>query len=286
MDFNQFLQGLPAPAWGLAGTIVGTVAGAYGTLRATKVTNSSNDRRFERQLEHDAAQNSKDRAAALRRDVYLTAAEQLAEISGFLGQLASFDPTDTKAISAGMLGFFKATAKVSLVASERTREKVTELSGAYGKLFIELLVDASNAHQTKININVNRDAYRAINAERTRIVSAMQDTNENAESKYKFEALSNSFNRMNARSEELTAEFLDLSDKHNDALAAYAASTADKLSGLSELQVEASALLRAEFDLDVDVETMKTQSREQSAKAREAGKAFFDKLRKIREGDS
>lgn len=147
---------------GLAGAIVGAVAGAYGTLRATKIANRSNDARFRRQLEHEAEQKSKDRAAVLRREVYSNAAEEIAGINGFLGQLATIDPTNSKLMSAGMLGFFKATAKVSLVASESMRKKVTELSGAYGRLFMELMSDASEAHRFKSDITVNRRTYEMI----------------------------------------------------------------------------------------------------------------------------
>lgn len=286
MSVIQFLQGLPAPAWGLAGAIVGAFAGAYGTLRATKITNRSNDMRFEKQLEHDAEQKSKDRAAVLRRDVYLKAAEEIAEINGFLGQLASIDPTDIKAMSGGALGFFKATAKVSLVASEAARKKVAELSGAYGKLFIELMSDAREAHTLKVDINVNRGLYDTINSERMRILSAMRDANENSESKYKFEALSRSFDSTAKQLDETSNEFSKLSDRHNDALVAYGVSTARKIAELAELQAEVTALLRTEFDLDVDIEGMKAQFKEQSAKALETGEVFFSSLTKMHKDDA
>ncbi|MEO6104283.1 MAG: hypothetical protein ABIP44_11700 [Pseudoxanthomonas sp.] len=297
MNIIEFLQGVPAPAWGLAGAIVGAFAGVFGTLRATRITTRNGDARLERQLkhddarfkgqlEHDAEQKSKDRAAVLRREVYLKAAEEMAAINGLLGQLASVDPTDAKAMSEGMLGFFKATAKVSLVASESTRKKVAELSGAYGKLFIDLMSDASEAHRLKIDINVNRGAYETINIERMRIVAAMRDANENADSKYKFEALSNSFDSTAVQVDGISAEFSELSDKHNDALAAYGVSTGRKIAGLIELQAEVAALLRGEFDLDVDVEAMKAQFKEQSEKALATGDEFFTKLKAMRDEDA
>ena len=286
MNFIQFLQDVPAPAWGLAGTIVGAIAGTYGTLRATNISNNSSDARFKRQIEHDAEQKSKDRSAVLRREVYLRAAEETAEINGFFGQLAAIDPTNTKAMSVGVLGFFKATAKVSLVANEVTRKKVTELSGAYGKLFMELMSDASEAHRLKIDMNINRGTYEATSGERVRILAAMRDANENADSKYKFEALSRSFESTAEQIDKVSSEFSELAEKYNDALEEYGRSTTRKIHGLAELQAEVSALLRAEFDLDVDVEEMKTQFLEQSAKSLEAGAEFFSKIRKMRVEDA
>ncbi|MDC7806729.1 hypothetical protein PQS31_07850 [Luteimonas sp BLCC-B24] len=283
MKVIEFLQGVPSPAWGLAGAIVGAIAGAYGTLRATKTTNQSNDARFEKQLEHDATQKSKDRAASLRRDVYLKAVEEVAAINGLLGQLSTVDPTNTKYISEGMLEFFKAMAKASLVANEHAREKVSELSGAYGRLIIELMADANEAHQLRVDINVNRESYEVMHAERSRILAAMRDANESKDSKYKFEALSRSFDSVITHIEELSVEFLALNEKHINALAAYAASTANKISGLADLQAEVSALLRSEFDLDVDAEAMKAQFKRQSESARATGEEFFTRLKAMRE---
>ena len=216
----------------------------------------------------------------------MKAAEEMAAVNGFLGQLATIDPTDTKAVSEGMLGFFKATAKVSLVASEKTRKKVTELSGAYGQLFIDLMADASEAHLLKTDININREAHETINIERTRILAAMRDANESVDSRYKFEALSRSFDSTTMQVDKLSAEFSELADKHNDAISAYGASTARKIASLVDLHAEVAALLRSEFDLDVDAEAMKAQFREQSDNALATGDRFFSKLEALRGQDA
>ncbi|ALN87910.1 hypothetical protein LC55x_4662 [Lysobacter capsici] len=45
------------------------------------------------------------------------------------------------------------------------------------------------------------------------------------------------------------------------------------------MQAEVSALLRSEFDLDVDVDNMKRQAREQVFQATQAMDGFFKKLK-------
>lgn len=276
MSFVEFLRDIPAPAWGLGGAIVGVV----GTLGASLLSNGASNKRFDRQLRHDAEQKAKDRAAEMRRKVYLDAAEQLVAVNAFLGQLASLDATDANAISAGMLDFFKATARVALVASENTRMKVAELSGAYGRLFMELMSTASEAHRLKIDINVNREGFASLNLERARLISAMRDANENVETKYKFESLSRSFERTADSIDEISTEFSELSEKHHNALIAYGVAAGGRISQLAELQAEVSALLRQEFDLDVNVERMKAQFRDQSSKAVDSGNEFFAHLSK------
>ncbi len=282
MSFIGFLQGVPAPAWGLAGAIVGVL----GTLVATKISNNSNDRRFENQLKHDAEQKSKDRAAQLRRSVYLKAVAELVGINAFLGQLAAADPTDTNSITKGATGFFKAMGRVSLVASERTREKVTDLSGAYGELFMELMADASVAHQLKIDINLNRQIYENLNMERIRIISAMREVNESNDTKYKFESLSNSFESTIQPIGEISEEFKELSNRHQDSLASYGTSATKKISRLSNLHAEVSVLLREELDLDTDIERMKSQLREQASKMAKTLEMYYARLREAWGGGS
>jgi len=281
MDFIEFLQNVPAPAWGLAGAMVGVV----GTLCAVLLTNRSTNSRFEQQLKHEAEQKSKDRAAELRRTVYLSAVEDLVAINSFLGQLAVVDPTNPENFANGVSGFFKSSARVSLVASEGARQKVAELTGAYGRMFLDLMVDASEAHRLKIDVNVNRQGYQDLHLERMRLIAAMRDANENVESKYKFEALTNSFDGTTKQMADLSAEFSELSDMHNIAIADYGALAVRKIAKLAELQAEVSALLRQELDLEVDLEGMKAQFREQSGKAIEAGDAFLAKLKRIQEAD-
>lgn len=281
MDFIEFLQNVPAPAWGLAGAMVGVV----GTLCAVLLTNRSTNSRFEKQLKHEAEQKSKDRAAELRRTVYLSAVEDLVAINSFLGQLAVVDPTNPENLANGVSGFFKSSARVSLVASEGARQKVAELTGAYGRMFLDLMVDASEAHRLKIDINVNRQGYQDLHLERMRLIAAMRDANENVESKYKFEALTNSFDGTVNKMADLSAEFTELSGMHNTAIADYGALAVRKIAKLAELQAEVSALLRQELDLEVDLEGMKAQFREQSGKALEAGDTFLAKLKTIRETD-
>lgn len=272
-----FLQNVPAPAWGLAGALVGVL----GTLGATLLSNGSNDKRFAQQLQHDADQKAKDRAVETRRGVYLEAVEKLVAVGTFFGQLAVRDPTNIDEMSVEMTQFLAATSKVSLIAGERTRQKVSELSGVYSSLFIELMSDASEAHRLAIDIGVNRDSYERLKDERSRLLSAIKDANENSESKYRFESLSKSFDSTVKPMGEVSEEFSRLNQQRSVALEKYAASTTQKMSEMIELQAEALALLREEFDVDVDVDQMKVQFRSQSERSRTAAAALFEKLRNL-----
>ena len=275
----QFLQEIPGAVWGVIGTAIGVI----GTLSATYLSNSSNDDRFDRQLTHDAQEKAKDRAAELRRSVYLDAADQLIAVNAFLGGLASVDPTDKRALTDGLLGFMTATSRVQLVATEETRRRVAELSDIYGVMFFELMADASNAHLLQCDIKINRDSYDNLHLERLRLIAAMRDFNENIESKYIFDALSKSLDRTTPQIEKIMAEYVALTAKQNLALTSYGASLGEKMRGLAEILTEVTALLRKELDNEVDLEQMRIDSKLRLEKVKRAAGSLMVRFKEIQE---
>ncbi|MEI2431625.1 hypothetical protein RDV84_10635 [Lysobacter yananisis] len=276
MDFIGFVNGIPAPLWGLAGTVVGV----FGTLGANFLSNRSNDKRFVRQLAHDATQKAKDRAMQLRREVYLTAVDEVVAVGELLGRLAVLDPTDSVALTSKFNSFARACSRVQLVASERSRFKIAELSGAYAGIFLELMGEASVAHKLKMEIDINREKYGDLQSERTRLIAAMRDVGELKDSKHHLGSLLRSFDSTTSPLEIVATEYLILSDKHNNALTAYGAMVGVKMAEVMGLQAEVTALLRSEFDLDVDLDSIKRQAEEQRQRVLQASEAF---LRRVKE---
>lgn len=110
-DLISFLQSIPDVIWsGLIASVL--------TLSGVLISNSSNTSRLKLQLQHDAGQKTTERIAALRRDVYLQAAEELTKANTYLGSLSQIDLAKTNA-SEGMQGFFGAAAKLQLVAEPK-----------------------------------------------------------------------------------------------------------------------------------------------------------------------
>ncbi len=288
MTIGQFLETIPSELWVLLGAVlgvVGTLLAGLLSLAASHFANASSDRRFEKQLTHDALEKSKDRAAELRRSVYLNASDQLIAVNGFLGGLATADPTDKHALTHGLLDFMTATSRVSLVATEETRRRVTELSDAYGVLFFELMADASDAHLLQGDININRESYESLHLERLRLIAAMRDFNETTESKFKFDALVASLDRTTPQIEAIGAEYKLLADRQNKALTAYGKKVGEKMTGLADILTDVTALLRKELDNEVDLERMKVDSKARLEKVKTAATGLFDKFEEIQKSD-
>lgn len=274
MWIGELLQATPAAAW----SVIGVGIGVIGTLGATFLSNRSNDSRFDKQLVHDATQKAKDRAAELRRSVYLDASDQLIAVNGFMGGLASMDATDKSALTSGLIDFMSATSRVGLVADEITRKKVGELSSAYGQMFFQLLTEASKAHGLQGSIKVNRGVYKRLSREQIRLLAAMRDANENKESKFIFESIWESSEMIAKQIKENSDEYAALTDKQNALLMEYGRIVAVKMAAVTELQAEVSTLLRQELDLDIDLEQMKQEFKGQSQTAKNAAEVFYEKL--------
>ena len=91
----------------------------------------SNNRRLRFQLKHESIERERERAADLRRDVFLPAAEELTKAMSFLSGLPRADLRKINPVE-GVQGFFAASAKLHLVADERTAGPVAEFSAALG----------------------------------------------------------------------------------------------------------------------------------------------------------
>lgn len=126
----NFIQSIPDVVWS-------AVIASILTLSGVLISNWSNTNRLKLQLRHDAAQKTTERTAALRRDVYLQAAEELTRANSYLASLPQADLTKTNA-AEGLQGFFAAAAKLQLVAEPKTALLVDQIVAEYGELLLRV----------------------------------------------------------------------------------------------------------------------------------------------------
>ena len=124
----EWLRSIPDVIWsGVVASII--------TLTGVFISNSSNTRRLRLQLHHDAVERQKERVNALRRDVYLKAAEEISRANSYLASLTQLDVTKSN-VADGLKEFFAISAKLQLVAEPKTALLVNDLTAAYGELDI------------------------------------------------------------------------------------------------------------------------------------------------------
>src|SRR5712692_2722303 len=72
IELASLVESIPSTFWGV-------VIGAFFTLGGVHLTNRANYRRLKLQLEHDRTLKNVERELALRKDIYLAAAEAISE---------------------------------------------------------------------------------------------------------------------------------------------------------------------------------------------------------------
>jgi hypothetical protein len=165
-----FLKSIPDVIWS------GVIASVL-TLSGVLISNRSNTNRLKLQLQHDALEKAKERTAALRREVYLRAVEELVKVNAHLAGLPQIDLTKTN-LGDGLQGFFSAAARLQLVAEPKTALLANQLVAEYGELVFKLMTHLVPVGRAKSDIQIADDLYSKAQAEVNRILSEMTRLNE------------------------------------------------------------------------------------------------------------
>src|SRR5580698_1466183 len=118
--------------------IWGALIAALVAFTSTMLSNRNSRKQLRMQLTSDALQQDRERAMALRRDVYLPAAEAIARCQGALGQLTDVN-ADQKAVAHQLVVDLATFAKIHLVASEPTIIALMTYQKAFMPAYVELL---------------------------------------------------------------------------------------------------------------------------------------------------
>lgn len=186
MNIALLFQSVPDVIWS------GIIASAL-TLSGVLISNRSNTTRLKTQLTHDREEKAKERMLSMRREVYLTATEELVKLNASLASLPQQDFTKGN-LGERFVGFQAASARLQLVAEPKTTLLAMRLSSTYGELLLELTHLLLALGRAKSDIQIADDMYTAANNEVLRILSAMTQHNETGKpDQQAFDALQRSF---------------------------------------------------------------------------------------------
>lgn len=223
------------------------------TLLGVMLSNWSNTRRLVKQLSHDSVEKERDRINALRKDVYLRAAEEAAKVSSYLGKIPQLDPSKED-IADGLAEFFGVAAKLQLVSQPETSSLAGELVTRYGEILMVLLTKASPIHNLNADIRIASDFYDRNQAEVSRAVAEMTKMNESGEKNpARFAALERSFESAQKAADHFHAERLGAYAQHRVAMREYMITLFQEVRSVARLQMELSAAIRGELNLTTDM---------------------------------
>lgn len=233
------------------------------TLGGVLVSNRSNTKRLRIQLQHDAAEKSKERTATLRRDVYLQAVEELTKANNHLATLPQCDPTKTN-LGDGFQGFFGAAAKLQLVAEPKTALLVNELVATYGEVVLRLMAQLSPLHNTRSDISINDDLYNKTQAQVDRVLAEMAKFNEAAQvDDAIFAALRRSFDGYQTQATKYATDRSAAWDKFNSLNVTFVKQLLKEMRAIGEQQIPVLIEIRRDLGLTTELDAFRRQMESQ-----------------------
>ncbi|MFJ2387649.1 hypothetical protein [Pseudomonas koreensis] len=255
-EIKAIIDTIPAPIWG----IIGTVFGAILTLTAALIVNSGNNKRLKIQLHHDQKEKNTDRMNAMRREVYMDAIAEMIKVGRYLGDLPNTD-TSNKSMSSDLQDFYVAAAKLSLVSSDETQKAVDALGIEYSKLIFTLMQRVIPLHAASFEIKLHTKYFDEFMTSVTRVSAEITNFNEAARTEQNvFAALERSFNFFMSQAKAQEAQRSAAYVRFNELHAEYNRLLMLDMRQISLLQVEVLIAIRRDLGVSTDEQHLRNRA--------------------------
>ncbi|WP_290595056.1 hypothetical protein [Arenimonas sp. SCN 70-307] len=135
--------------------------------------NASNTKRLRLQLEHDGEQKTKDRLAALRREIYLRAPREMARAINYLGRLPYRDLAEI-GDDEGISGFSEVAAQISVLSDLPTVAAVNSLNITLAHHLIDAIRSLDKLQSLRVDIALRQDRFNFVTNELQRMQADQQ----------------------------------------------------------------------------------------------------------------
>ena len=265
----------------IPGTFWGVIIGGFFTLSGIILTNRAHDRRMQLQLADDRKLKNREREMALRKDIYLAAAEAASAGLLAVGRFANLDIPHDK-LTEGYLDKAPSITKVHIIANEETVRAVSNFSIELNAAFLRLSVKRFQLVAQKQQIGFLRAQVDVSIKENARTLELQRQYNiEGLTDPRKWHVLQQNFEFERARGEQLRqeADTLDASliPRQLEFMEEVCAETLQ----LGHLLTPPLFAIRKELELLIDETEFRRISEEATAKQVESLKEFMRDLQSL-----
>lgn len=251
-EIFQVIKEIPDVIW--SGVIAALIA-----LTGVWLSNVSNNSRLNLQLRHDADEKSKERIYSLRSSVYLIVAEYIETTNIHLSTLSGRDLTRLD-MSMELQAIGGAMAKLKLVAGAETSKIATELSNAFGSVFLKLLTCLAPVQEEKTQIEIHDKLYREATDEAKRIQHEIDKIVQNGDLDYlKYQALDSALKFKLEQSSDYAGIRSEAYKKHNVKLQEFNSHLMLEMKGVTEIQLRLMISARNDLGLASDLKELRRQ---------------------------
>ncbi len=277
LEFVSFLEKFPPAFWGV-------VVGSFFSLGGVVLTNRANDRRMQAQLAHERELRNKERELALRKEVYLAAAEAIS--AGFISvsKFSNLDIPPDK-VTGEYLDKAPAIAKVHVIATEATARAVVSVVGELSATFLRLFAKRVPLMLQKQQLTTLDAQISGFGKERDRMVELMKQHNlEGSVDDRRWGVIQGTFDFEQKRVTEALEQRKALTGALYALQLEYMKDCLEETMRLGRLLVPAIISVRKELDLPLDEATYVQVVEESPANQRKSLAEFLQQARYFVEG--
>ena len=250
LETVALLEKIPASFWGV-------LAGGGITLLTVFLTNRASDRRLRRQFDHERNIKNTDREMALRKEIYLAAAEAIVEAVNSLTRMSDLRIPNDK-VAERYMEKTPALGKIHVIATEATAGAFIAFATAYAGAYLRLLAQRNPLLRKAQELTWLATSIEEDGKERDRWLEHMKQFNlEGAQDRRRWDVIAGNFEfnkkkidddiaRRNKEQEELVFKQVQLSQ---DCLA--------EVHALSAAMLPVIVEVRQELELPISVEGYK-----------------------------
>lgn len=269
----QWLKMIPAGFWGV-------LAGSFFTLLGIWFTNRAQAQRLERQLDHERLLKSQERELALKRDVYLSAAEAVSAGLALVGRLPDLVPSQDK-LFEDWNARLPAIARANLVASDETLEALTLFYASLSSKVLSLLGVRFRLVMKAAQAQFVMDEVNRLTSENGNLVALLQQLGSDPADTARREVLRGNFDAGQVRVRTLLTEHAGLANELLEDKLRFSRVCNQAGAELAELVIPLLASARAELELPFDAEAYARIVKNGQTSSAQDLETLFGELRSI-----
>jgi hypothetical protein len=169
MDIVSLIEKIPATFWGV-------IVGSFFSIFTVMLTNWSNTKRLRIQLEHDRNLKTRERELALRKEIYLAAAEAISAGMSVVGRLGDLNVSHDKLMQS-FVDKSSSIAKVNVVAGDTTIKALSLFMAELTGILLRLSSKRIKLGVLQQRLTLVQEHISLASKERDRMVSLMKELN-------------------------------------------------------------------------------------------------------------
>jgi hypothetical protein len=274
LELLPLVKAIPATFWGV-------LAGSLFTLLGVLLSNAGQDRRLQRQLEHDREMKQHERELALRREVYLPAVAAVQAGLEMLGNIGN-SSVPLEKLSEGWSTASPSIARAMLIANETTLASMARFHAAMGSKALGLMA-----------IRIRLDAEKTEMDSWMHEVQQLQEANAEHLSRWEqrfeggkydpahYQRESSQFHERSSRVKELLAQYGEENRTHFDKRMRFMEQVVEGTVEIGGLLTPVIRSVREELGLPFDAFVYAQIVEEAQAKSKQDIEAYANALREI-----